>query len=108
MEDLLSSIAAYNDECEDSEDEVEVPDYVWCCRDRRLAHTDVHDLLAERLEEKTYEGAWDGVPEAAIAELQSALDKFYTASDGIVGYLPDYTKVLVLTGKNLEVETCGK
>lgn len=104
VDDLLSSIAAYNAEGkEEDADEycVEIPSYVWCCRACCLAHTDARDLFAERLEKKTYEDAWDHLPAVAVAELQEALDKFYAKTDKLVGYLPDYSKALILEASNV-------
>lgn len=99
VDDLLQAIQAHNGACEETdteEDCIDIPAYVWCCCECRLGHSDVSDLFAERLEESTYEDAWDSVPETAIAALQTALAAFYAETDKVVAYRPNYKKALIL------------
>lgn len=95
---LKEAISDYNDDVDINSGEwlLELPPYVWCCKPLRMAHHTVEDLFAEPLETAAFEDSWDVVPKEVIAELQAALDKFYAFTDTVVGYLPDYSKALLL------------
>lgn len=80
-----------------------MPDWVFCTETCRVKRDNAANLFAEYFEENIYEGSWDDVPQTAVDALNAALDRFYDATQGIVGYEPDWEKVLLIKSPALDV-----
>ncbi len=82
------------DEFEDllhDDDDVEVPEFVWCCKISHRFKLDVWSVIEQECAE-----LWEGASEAVLGAdyLEKVVREINSLNEGLVSYCPDYAKMV--------------
>ena len=93
-EGFADSVHDIIDYCKDND--IEIPDYVWTCKENHFCFIDLNDILQE-IEENGYEDFCAADSCKGLDELKLAIDKFNEINRKIESYVPNYKKALIIT-----------
>lgn len=89
----LSSLDELLDEIADDGAEKDRPSYAWACKEQPFNKLDAEECF-ERVTDDSFEGAYDQL--SGMDELRAAVDAFNAANVGLISYVPDYSRVVLV------------